>query len=139
MTPNKKKIFVLDTNVILHDNACIYQFSDNDVVIPITVLEELDQFKKVYDDRVRSLTPSSVRIRIADDRSLSEYTEKFDVVLRVVRSSLQHGFFSQRLMRKDFEILRDFPDPVPFDTVVASFVMSERCVTMLKKIQAVVV
>ena len=100
---------------------------------------ELDQFKKVYDDRVRSLTPSSVRIRIADDRSLSEYTEKFDVVLRVVRSSLQHGFFSQRLMRKSFEALRDFPDPVPFDTVVASFVMSERCVTMLKKIQTVVV
>ncbi len=42
----KKKIFVLDTNVILHDSACIYYFQDNDVVIPITVLEELDQFKK---------------------------------------------------------------------------------------------
>ena len=45
--PNKKnKIFVLDTNVILHDSSCIYQFADNDIVIPITVLEELDQFKK---------------------------------------------------------------------------------------------
>ncbi|MBD3275490.1 MAG: ribonuclease [Candidatus Marinimicrobia bacterium] len=43
---SKKKIFVLDTNVILHDNDCIYQFQDNDVVIPITVLEELDHFKK---------------------------------------------------------------------------------------------
>jgi len=41
----KKKIFVLDTNVILHDSSCINQFKDNDVVIPITVLEELDQFK----------------------------------------------------------------------------------------------
>ena len=44
-----KKIFVLDTNVILHDSNCIYQFQDNDVVIPITVLEELDQFKKGSD------------------------------------------------------------------------------------------
>lgn len=43
---NTKKIFVLDTNVILHDNTCIYRFEENDVVIPITVLEELDKFKK---------------------------------------------------------------------------------------------
>ncbi len=41
-----KKTFVLDTNVILHDSSCIYQFQDNDIVIPITVLEELDKFKK---------------------------------------------------------------------------------------------
>jgi PhoH-like ATPase len=42
----KPKYFVLDTNVILHDSSCIYQFRDNDIVLPITVLEELDQFKK---------------------------------------------------------------------------------------------
>ena len=47
MTKTKSsKIFVLDTNVILHDHSCIYQFQDNDIVIPITVLEELDKFKK---------------------------------------------------------------------------------------------
>jgi len=40
------KIFVLDTNVILHDYTCIYQFQSNDIVIPISVLEELDRFKK---------------------------------------------------------------------------------------------
>ncbi len=43
------KIFVLDTNVILHDHTCIYQFKDNDIVIPLTVLEELDRFKKGND------------------------------------------------------------------------------------------
>lgn len=42
----QQKIFVLDTNVILHDSDCIYQFQEHDVVIPIAVLEELDQFKK---------------------------------------------------------------------------------------------
>lgn len=46
MVRSKQKIFVLDTNVILHDNTCIYHFKDNDIVLPITVLEELDQFKK---------------------------------------------------------------------------------------------
>ncbi len=40
------KIFVLDTNVILHDSSCIDHFEENDVAIPITVLEELDRFKR---------------------------------------------------------------------------------------------
>ncbi len=46
MTKKKNKIFVLDTNVILHDSTCIKNFEDNDIVIPISVLEELDQFKR---------------------------------------------------------------------------------------------
>lgn len=41
-----KKIFVLDTSVILYNHNAIHSFVDNDVVIPITVLEELDNFKK---------------------------------------------------------------------------------------------
>jgi PhoH-like ATPase len=46
MANKKKKIFVLDTNVVLHDSSCIYQFKEHDVVIPVTLLEELDAFKK---------------------------------------------------------------------------------------------
>ncbi len=45
----RSKIFVLDTNVILHDHRCIFNFQDNDVVLPITVLEELDKFKRGSD------------------------------------------------------------------------------------------
>lgn len=41
-----RKIFVLDTSVILYNHNAINSFDDNDVVIPITVLEELDNFKK---------------------------------------------------------------------------------------------
>lgn len=43
------KIFVLDTSVILYDHNAIYNFEENDVAIPITVLEELDDFKKGND------------------------------------------------------------------------------------------
>lgn len=49
MTANEKKTFVLDTNVILHDYRSIYNFTNNDIVIPIVVLEELDKFKKGND------------------------------------------------------------------------------------------
>lgn len=44
-----KKIFVLDTNVLLHDPNAIFSFDDNDIVLPITTIEELDRFKKQVD------------------------------------------------------------------------------------------
>jgi PhoH-like ATPase len=43
------KIFVIDTSVILYDHNAIYNFEDNDIAIPITVFEELDDFKKGND------------------------------------------------------------------------------------------
>lgn len=49
-----RKHFVLDTNVLLHDPLAMFQFADNVVVIPIIVLEEIDQFKKELSDRGRS-------------------------------------------------------------------------------------
>lgn len=48
--PLLRKLFVVDTNVILHDSSCIYNFQEHDVVIPITVLEELDNFKRGNED-----------------------------------------------------------------------------------------
>ncbi len=46
----KPKIFVLDTNIILHDYRAIRKFQENDIVIPMAVLEELDKFKKGSDN-----------------------------------------------------------------------------------------
>ena len=43
------KNFVLDTNIILHDHQAIKRFQENDLVIPIAVIEELDKFKKGND------------------------------------------------------------------------------------------
>lgn len=44
-----KKLFIIDTNVLLHDYKCIYNFEENDIIIPIVVLEELDKFKRGND------------------------------------------------------------------------------------------
>ena len=43
---HQPKHFVLDTNVLRHNPAALFMFTDNVVVIPFTVLEELDKFKK---------------------------------------------------------------------------------------------
>ncbi|HEY9114837.1 MAG TPA: PhoH family protein [Bacteroidales bacterium] len=51
MGSKSNKIFVLDTSVILYNHNAINTFEDNDVAIPITVLEELDNFKKGNDTK----------------------------------------------------------------------------------------
>jgi PhoH-like ATPase len=50
-TEHKSKIFVIDTSVIIYNHSSVLNFDDNDVAIPITVLEELDQFKKGNDTK----------------------------------------------------------------------------------------
>ena len=51
MPKKTKKIYVLDTSVIIHDHNSLMSFEDNDMAIPITVLEELDNFKKGHDTK----------------------------------------------------------------------------------------
>lgn len=50
----QKKIFVLDTNVLIHNPRAMFAFEDNRVVIPIVVIEEIDQFKKGLDEKSRN-------------------------------------------------------------------------------------
>ncbi len=54
MKESRIKTFVLDTNVLLHSALSIESFQDNDVVIPMAVVEELDKFKKNSDELGRN-------------------------------------------------------------------------------------
>jgi PhoH-like ATPase len=49
-----KKNYVLDTNVLLHDPEALFHFEDNDVVVPIYVIEEIDSFKRELSELGRS-------------------------------------------------------------------------------------
>lgn len=51
---NMPKIFVLDTNVLMHDPLCLFRFAEHDVFLPMTVLEELDNHKKGLTDVARN-------------------------------------------------------------------------------------
>ena len=48
------KIFILDTNVLIHNSDALISFADNEVVLPIEVIEELDVFKKDNDEKGRN-------------------------------------------------------------------------------------
>ena len=75
---SQPKIFVLDTNVLLHDPQAIFKFDEHSVVIPIYVIEEVDQFKKELSERgrnARSLTRTLDTLRERMGRSLQEGVE----------------------------------------------------------------
>ena len=59
-----KKNYVLDTNILLHDPNAIFRFDDNNVVIPIYVIEEVDQFKREGSERGRNARHV---VRLLDD------------------------------------------------------------------------
>ena len=54
MVASSKKVFVLDTNVLLHDPMAIFHFQEHEIVIPIVVIEEIDTFKKDQNDLGRN-------------------------------------------------------------------------------------
>src|SRR5512145_1978438 len=68
-----RKLFVVDTNVVLFDHSCIYNFKEHDVALSIVVLEELDRFKR-GNEAINLEARSFIREldELAGDRSLTE-------------------------------------------------------------------
>lgn len=86
--PRKKKVFVLDTSVLLHDHQSITTFENNDIAIPITVLEELDKFKIGNDTKnfsarevIRFIDKLSGKHSLQDWIPLGKGLGKFKVIL----------------------------------------------------------
>ncbi len=68
-----RKVFVVDTNVLLHNPSALFMFADNEVVIPFDVIEELDKFKTNTDDLGRNAR-SAIRLldRLREVGNLSD-------------------------------------------------------------------
>ncbi|MBF0218104.1 MAG: PhoH family protein [Gammaproteobacteria bacterium] len=61
---NSKRLYVLDTNVLMHDPTALFRFQEHDIFLPITVIEELDNNKKGHSEVARNARQSS---RFMDD------------------------------------------------------------------------
>ena len=71
-----RKIYVIDTSVLLHDHNSINNFEDNHVAIPITVLEELDNFK-IGNDTKNFEARECIRIidRLSEQHTLTDWVD----------------------------------------------------------------
>ena len=82
-----EKIYVLDTNVLLHDPLAIYAFAEHKVVIPMTVLEELDVIKDRRDKDVSREARVAINTidKIVGDASLETYKPASQYALSVMK------------------------------------------------------
>jgi PhoH-like ATPase len=109
MVASSKKVFVLDTNVLLHDPQAIFRFQEHDIVIPIVVIEEIDNFKKDQTEigrNARSVSRQMDKLRTRG--SLSQgVTMDGGGILQVDVNSYQAevGFFSLDKHKADNQIL----------------------------------
>jgi len=82
-----KKIFVLDTNVLMHDPTAIFRFAEHDIFLPMVVLEELDRSKKGTSEVARNVRQVS---RFLDELMTSASKQDIDSGLPLPRSAALH-------------------------------------------------
>ena len=75
MSPAERRVFVLDTNVLMHDPAAIFRFEEHDIYLPMIVLEELDSGKKGLSEAARNVRQVS---RFLDELMANATKEQID-------------------------------------------------------------
>ncbi len=106
-----KKTFVLDTNVLLHNFKAIYSFEDNDIVLPITVLEEIDKFKKGHE----TLNYHAREVM----RELDKLSEKGDLTKGISLGDGRGKIYVVLEPKLPEEIIRNFDMSVPDNRILA--------------------
>jgi len=103
-TNAQRRIFVLDTNVLMHDPTAIFRFEEHDIFIPMTVLEELDAGKKGLSEAARNVRQVS---RFLDELMAGATKEQIDRGLELPAAKALNGgkkpprgrlFFQTRLL-----------------------------------------
>jgi PhoH-like ATPase len=110
----QRRLFVLDTNVLMHDPTSIFRFEEHDVYLPMVVLEELDAHKKGMSEASRNVRQTS---RFLDDLMREATKEQIDRGLELPSSSPfgNHGKkpSSGRLFFQTRKLADELPDSLP--------------------------
>ncbi|MBE6368406.1 MAG: PhoH family protein [Lentisphaerae bacterium] len=98
------KTFVLDTNVLLHSSQSLNAFQDNNIAIPMAVIEELDKFKKSHDELgrharrvIRALDSLRIQGNLAEGVSMKNLRNSNSGKLRIVSAGTASNKYWQQL------------------------------------------
>lgn len=111
----EKKLFVLDTNILMHDPTSIFRFEEHDIYLPMVVLEELDRSKKGISEVARNVRQANrfldELIHNVDERAISEGIElaRLPYATRIDQQCQGRLFFQVRRMTSLL------PDSLPGD------------------------
>jgi PhoH-like ATPase len=109
--PAVTKIFVLDTNVLMHDPSSLYRFEEHDVFLPIMTLEELDNHKKGMSEIARNARQTSRML----DELLADDSEVMELGISLYEASSKQA--SGRLFLQTEAISADLPQGLPTSKV----------------------
>ncbi len=111
--PAQRRIFLLDTNVLMHDPTCIFRFEEHDIFIPMIVLEELDAGKKGVSEAARNVRQVS---RFLDELMASASKQQIDRGLELPAAKYVNGGKKPPTGRLFFQTRRmtsGLPDTLP--------------------------
>ncbi len=138
-----KKLFVLDTNVLMHDPTAIFRFAEHDIFLPMVVLEELDRAKKGTSEVARNVRQVS---RFLDELMRTASKRDIDSGLPLPSSHMLRGgnddtddsnrghlFFQTQLQPKELPLTLpgNIPDNNILGTVLALIEMAPQRQVML--------
>ena len=117
-----KKNFIIDTSVFLSDSGCIYKFQNNDIFIPLKVLEEIDKHKKRQDtvghharqairsfDSLRAAGSLSKGVRIAKGLGVLRVIKASEICLNELPSDLTHQMSDHLILATALTIKKEYP------------------------------
>jgi PhoH-like ATPase len=109
----QRRIFLLDTNVLMHDPTCIFRFEEHDIFIPMIVLEELDAGKKGMSEAARNVRQVS---RFLDELMASASKQQIDRGLELPTAKAMNGGKKAptgRLFFQTKQMTTGLPDTLP--------------------------
>ncbi len=118
----QRKIYILDTNVIIHDPSSLQRFDEHDVILPIVVLEEMDKVKKGFDELARNVREASRQLDelSMDCDDLSKgcplpgggrlFFELNHRSLEILPDSLANGSGDNRIIAVSMAVQQEHPD-----------------------------
>jgi len=118
----ERKIYILDTNVLIHDPTALQRFDEHDVVLPIVVLEEMDKVKRGFDELARNVRDASRQLDelSASCENLEEgcplpgggrlFFELNHRALEILPESLAKGSGDNRILAVTMSVQQEHPD-----------------------------
>ncbi|AIL32798.1 hypothetical protein IX83_05255 [Basilea psittacipulmonis DSM 24701] len=135
MASKHKKLYVLDTNVLLHDSSCLFKFKEHDVFIPMITLEELDHHKTGNKDIARTAREVSRTLaKLCEHSSIDKVTQ--GIALNTIGHSDALGllFFQTQALQADLSHI--LPHHTKPDNTILSVV---KCLNDTEKREVILV
>ena len=124
--PAEQRLFILDTNVLMHDPTALFRFQEHDIYLPMTVLEELDRGKKGMSDVARNVRQVS---RFLDELLVDSTPE--DIQNGLPLNTLEigaNGNLTGRLYFQTQEEHAALPESLPGDVAVNRINLNDQTV-----------